>query len=141
LAILFSTSIYLNASSQRLRDSSHRSDPSDSIVENKRWVAGRRLFDEAHQRGEDLPLIWSHFAELTFWAIAADITVHESTTEYRFRNLTPIRGYRRRDLIVESTGAALPNEFIRSYALVRTPGFLTSDTERGLHSSKRRTRK
>ena len=123
---LFKTSVYVNASSNRLLAASRGGGPSLPLVEKKRWTTGCRLLDEARQRGEELPLVFSHFPNLTFWAVATDITVDENTTEYCFRNLRRIRGYRRRDLVVESTAAALPDEFIRSYALVRTPAFLAA---------------
>jgi hypothetical protein len=46
-------------------------------------------------------------------------------TRYRFSDLLPIPGRRiRKDLIVVSTKKFLPNNFIRSYAIVRTPEFL-----------------
>jgi hypothetical protein len=124
---LFKTAIYVNASSDRLRDASRGSDPSLPITEKKRWATGQKLLAEARGRGEELPLIFAQYAPLTFWAVAREITLHALTTEYQFTELRPLRDHRRSDLVVESTGAPLPDEFIRSYALVRTPEFLVAE--------------
>jgi len=128
---LFKSAIYVNASSDRLRDASRGSKPSVPITEKKRWATGLRLLTEARKRGQELPLIFAHYAPLTFWALARDITLHDSTTDYQFTNLQPLHGHRRRDLIVESTDLPLPDEFIRSYAIVRTPSFLIADETPG----------
>jgi hypothetical protein len=95
------------------------------ITEKKRWVTGYKLFLQARDRGEELPLIFAQYAPLTFWAVARDITIGQSTTDYQFVHLAPLHGRRRSDLVVSSTGAPLPDEFIRSYAIVRTPDFLS----------------
>ena len=122
---LFKYSIYVNASPERLRGASRGSEPSLPIVEKKRCARGQKLLAEARRRGEELPLVFAHFAPLTFWAVAREIKLQGNKTEYRFANLRPLRGYRRRDLVVDSTSSRLPDEFIRSYALIRTPDFLS----------------
>jgi hypothetical protein len=126
---LFHSAIYVNASSERLRAASRGGEPSAVITEKKRWVTGYNLFLQARDRGEELPLIFAQYAPLTFWAVARDITIGESTTDYQFAHLTPLQGRRRSDLVVASTSAPLADEFIRSYAIVRTPDFLS----RGMH--------
>jgi len=122
---IFHSAIYVNASSERLRAASRGGEPSSVITEKKRWVTGYKLFLQARDRGEELPLIFAQYTPLTFWAVARDITVGESTTDYQFAHLTALQRRRRSDLIVASTGAPLPDEFIRSYAIIRTPDFLS----------------
>jgi hypothetical protein len=122
---LFQFAIYVNASSDRLVSASRDASVSLVITEKKRWVTGYKLFRQARDRGEELPLIFAQYAPLTFWAVAHDITIGQSTTDYQFSQLVPLHGRRRSDLIVASTGAPLPDEFIRSYAIVRTPDFLS----------------
>lgn len=122
---LFKSAIYVNAGSDRLQDASRGNKPSKPITENKRWIKGQKLLAQARARKEELPLIFTHlYAQLTFWALTRKIILHDFTTEYQFADLRPLSGYRRSDLVVESTGAPLPDRFIRSYALVRTPDFL-----------------
>ncbi|WP_437497542.1 HNH endonuclease [Sorangium sp. So ce1099] len=121
---LFDLAIYVNASPARLEEASNGARPSVAIVENKRWVRGRQLLEQARENRLELPLIFAQFEPLTSWALARDIVVHESTTEYRFAKLRRLRGHRRSDLTLDSTGGPLPDSFIRSYAIVRTPPFL-----------------
>jgi hypothetical protein len=80
-------------------------------------------------QGKELPLIFAWFAELTFWAIATEILVNEDGTSYRFAHLCPIKGCHRNDLTLVNTGKPPPNNFIRSYALVKTPKFLVREQE------------
>jgi hypothetical protein len=127
---LFHFAIYVNASSERLCSASRGVAPSLVITEKKRWVTGYKLFLQARDRGEELPLIFAQYAPLTFWAVARDITIGQSTTDYQFAHLAPLHGRRRSDLVVASTGAPLPDEFIRSYAIVRTPDFLSRGTHK-----------
>jgi len=118
------SAIYVNASDAHLLAASCGESPSRPLPERKRWVTGYERFQEAKRLGQDLPLIFATYAELTFWALATDIEVGDKGTTYRFSNLSPIKGHRRSDLVLENTGARLADSFIRSYALVRTPKFL-----------------
>ncbi len=122
---LHASSVYVNAASTRLEAASRNGDTSLEIREGKRWVTGRALLVDARRSGAELPLIFAHYAELTYWALARAIEVDETGTTYTFSNLTPITaGFRRNDLTVKSSGARLPDDFIRSYAIVETPPFL-----------------
>lgn len=126
MSTLFKSAIYVNASSNRLRAASRGSEPSLPLSEKKRWTSGQKLLAEARSRGEELPLIFAQYAPLTFWAVAREITLHQGATEYQFSDLRPLHGYRRSDLAVVKTGAPLPDEFIRSYAVVQTPEFMSA---------------
>ena len=121
---LFPSAIYVNASVDRLRAASSGSAPSTPIVEGKRWAGGLKLFTEARAARQVLPLIFAQNATLAFWAEAESIDLGDSSTRYTFTNLRGLKGRRRSDLTVESSGAPLSDDFIRSYALVRTPSFL-----------------
>jgi hypothetical protein len=123
---LYPSAIYVNASTEHLLAASCGDRPSKPIGEGKRWVTGYQWYQDAKLQGQALPLIFAHYAALTFWAIATDIEVSESETAYRFKDLHLIRSHRRSDLTVAKTGLSLPDNFIRSYALVRTPDFLLS---------------
>ena len=95
------------------------------ITENKPWVTGYKLFLQARDRGEELPLIFAQYAPLTFWAVARNVTIGQSTTDYQFAHLAPLHGRRRSDLVVVSKSKPLSDDYIRSYAIVRTPDFLS----------------
>jgi hypothetical protein len=116
--------IYVNASSANLRAASRGANPSTPIEEGKRWTSGANQLSESRANGAILPLIFAQYRELSYWAQAATIELTESGTLYSFVRLQPLSGHFRNDLIVDSSGSSLPNEFIRSYAIVRTPSFL-----------------
>ncbi len=120
--------IYVNASSDRLRAANRGEVPSASITEKKAWTTGERLLEEASAAGVLLPLIFAQYAPLTYWGIARSIKVNAASkqTVYRFSHLMPVQARHRHDLVVASTGRPLPDNFIRSYAIVRTPSFLAS---------------
>jgi hypothetical protein len=83
MSALFKSAIYVNASSDRLEAASRGVQPSMPITEKKRWVTGRKLLVEARSRDENLPLIFAQHAPLTFWALAHEIILRDSTTEYK----------------------------------------------------------
>jgi hypothetical protein len=73
--------------------------------------------------------------------LLADLRKRKLDTRYRFAELQKIPGRRKRkDLIVVSTKKPLPNEFIRSYALVPTPSFLKSGGGQSSASKMKETR-
>ncbi|MGO9325867.1 MAG: hypothetical protein ACLP07_15025 [Terracidiphilus sp.] len=127
---LFSTAIYVNRASASLPRAIEGKAISDQLKENRPWTSGERLLDKAREGGCDLPLIFAQYAKLEYWAVAEEIIVAEEggekVTRYRFSNLQRIPGRtrQRNDLTVISTGKPLPNDFIRSYSLVKTPDFL-----------------
>jgi hypothetical protein len=84
---LFQFAVYVNASSDRLVSASRGASASLVITEKKRWVTGYKFFRQARDRGEELPLVFAQYAPLTFWAVARDITIGQSTTDYQFAHL------------------------------------------------------
>jgi hypothetical protein len=128
---LFHTAIYVNRASESLPKAVEGKDISDALTEYRPWTSGKKLFDDARESGCDLALIFAQFSQLDYWAIAEDITVREDNdgkkvTNYRFSSLQKIPGRARyrSDLTVLTTGEPLPDAFIRSYVLVKTPAFL-----------------
>jgi hypothetical protein len=89
-------------------------------------VTGEKLWRKAVRCEQPLPLIFSHFVDLTFLAIATSVNVSGDRTFVTFEHLQPILGRERRDLIVVSTGNELPDQFIKSYAIVIIPRFIVN---------------
>jgi hypothetical protein len=125
---LFHAAIYVNRSSDALAQALKEKKGADVLVERKSWVTGWNLLKTAHATGFDIALIFAHFEDLEYWAIAREITLEpDGGTRCRFSDLKRIPKQPRRqrkDLTVLSTKKPLPNNFIRSYALVETPKFL-----------------
>ena len=127
---LFKTAIYVNRASATLKKAIQGKEISDSLIENRPWASGEKIFAKASDSSCDLALIFAQYEKLEYWAVAREIVAGEEdgkrVTRYRFSNLQRIPGRtrQRNDLTVISTGRPLPNEFIRSYSLVQTPDFL-----------------
>lgn len=130
---LFPFAIYVNAASERLREADHGTAPSSPIVEHKLWRTGVKLWHQAKTDHMRLPLIFAQYASLTYWAVAHSVRPNEGnkTTTYQFASLSSLEGlgYVRASLTLMRGGSRLPNSFIRSYAIVHTPPFL-SDLDR-----------
>jgi hypothetical protein len=123
---LFHTSIYVNRASETLKKFEGKK-RSSSLSEGKAWVTGKKIFEEARDSGHDVALIFAQYRELDYWAIATAIEIQgDGSTDYSFSNLQPIpnSAHKRSDLTVKSTGKRMSNNFIRSYAIVKTPQFL-----------------
>lgn len=123
---LFKTAIYVNRATNTLLDVNRGKEASLPFTEHRPWVNGERLLAKLPD-SYDLVLIFAHYETLTYWAIAREIMVDNAkrTTQYCFSDLKEIPGIRpRKDLIVNSTGTRLPNNYIRSYVLVKTPDFV-----------------
>ncbi len=128
---LFHTAIYVNRDPKTLRKASHGKDTSDPLTEHKPWTTGKKLLAQAQDAGRELALIFGYYERLEYWAMAREIVVEtegedKPVTRYRFADLQRIPGPKRerKDLTVVSTKRPLPNDFIKSYALVQTPSFL-----------------
>jgi guanosine-3',5'-bis(diphosphate) 3'-pyrophosphohydrolase len=115
----------LNRKPDALRKASHGDSPSAPITEDKIWRAGAELLGTAHASRCELPLIFGYYAPLTYWAVAREINVGEKRTTYRFASLRELAGgFRRSDLVHAGDLKPLSDDFIRSYAIVKTPYFI-----------------
>ena len=136
---LFKTAIYVNRASASLPKAIDGKEVSDPLIEYRAWTSGESLLADARDRGFDLALIFAQYEKLEYWAIAEEIAVLEEdgkrVTRYRFSNLreVPGRNRQRNDLTVLSTGERLPNGYIRSYVLVKTPDFLEQKPGKKVH--------
>lgn len=104
------------------------------FTEKRAWITGSRLFHNAVQAGQRMPIIFADAATtqgLIYYAYLTDVHVlgenNEGPTRYSFTGLTPIDGeppkstLRKRDRKLP-----LSDDNIRPYAVVYTPDFLRS---------------
>ena len=100
------------------------------LAENKAWTTGRLLWDQARRSGELMPLVFSGAEKntgLIYWATIDDITIDEEsrTTACTYSDLRTIVPYKpKSSLRLRSTGQPISEDFIRPYAVCRTPAFL-----------------
>jgi hypothetical protein len=98
------------------------------FTEKKKWATGLRLFEQAKQRGEHLPIIFAggeRIDGLLYWAIVTDLQSSGESTSYSFANLRRLRSKPSlSSLTLKSTSKPLSNDFIRPYAIVHTPSYI-----------------
>lgn len=97
------------------------------LTERKRWVSGDKLFDYAMAAGHRMPLLLSGAEADTgviFWALIDELAVN-GVTNCRYSELRRVEPARPlSSLILKSTGKAMSDDYIRPYAICRTPDWL-----------------
>lgn len=94
----------------------------------QRWVTGWRLFAQARQNEERMPVLFAASAgpsELRYWATLTAVELHKTGTSYHFDNLAPLYPpLPRSALIKRSDDQPLSENVSRPYAIVYTPSLL-----------------
>lgn len=93
-----------------------------SLTERNVWKTGSKLWSEAERSGERMPLVFSGADDETglfYWVIINDIKIdyenRSTTCSYTdLRDINPRRDGKR----------PLSDDYIRPYAICKTPGFL-----------------
>lgn len=98
-------------------------------IERKRWVAANQLLEDAKPQRKRLPIVFAP-AEATDplfgWALLENVAVDIKSTTYSFIGLRRFENPRpRKDTLKKRRdGKSLGKEFIRPYAICRTPRYL-----------------
>ena len=103
--------------------------PSTFVV-GQSMVTAAKLFGEARVAGRDVAVLFGNATDcsrLVYWGRLTAIDVGESDTHYTVFPVHSLgRGRRTQELVLGSKGERIAAGFIRPYAIVRTPGFLTA---------------
>ena len=86
-----------------------------------------KLFAQANADGELMPIIFSDATfciRLIFRGILTDIEVADRSTKLTFGPLKRIHGKRTQELVLRHTGKQIADNYIRPYAVCRTPEWL-----------------
>lgn len=98
--------------------------------EAKPWVSAAKLLAEARRDGRALPIVFADAADcsaLLFWGELREVRIDEQGTEYAVASLRPIEGNRApQQLVLLRSDRTIAPDFIRPYALCRTPAFLSA---------------
>lgn len=98
-----------------------------TFEENKRWVEGEKLFNEAKKNGERMPILFAAAEKESgplCYAMLTDLRLDPNShkTRYSFTGLTPFYEDRpKSSLIKKSDGKPLSDNYIRPYAICLTP--------------------
>ena len=96
-------------------------------MERKAWTTGYRLWNEAIGAGSVMPVIFAdatNCSRLLSWGILTQVTIEGETTEYSVNAMRRIKGRTPQELELKSTGKTIAPNFIRPYAIVKTPSFI-----------------
>jgi hypothetical protein len=100
-----------------------------TFAEDKPWVAGRELWQEAQVAGLGMPVLLGdarHCSRLLYWGLLTSIELGDGSTDYTVDKVRRLKGkHTPQELILRSTGRQIAPNFIRPYAIVVTPEFLT----------------
>lgn len=99
------------------------------LIEHKRWVTGRRLWAEAKQADQQMPILFSAAEEhmgIIYWAIVDSVMIAGNQTTCLYFDLRKVAPARQRSELTLRTGnRPLSDNLIRPYAICWTPHFLT----------------
>ena len=97
-------------------------------MERKSWTTAQNWLEEAACLGEKIPILFGDATDcsrLTHWALLDDVHIDDGETRFSFSRLKRFRPVRAtHDLRLVSTNEKLSRDYIRPYALVRTPSDL-----------------
>jgi hypothetical protein len=99
------------------------------FTEVREWKTVASLFEEARKNGERFPVILSDAAynsePLLLWGVLHKLEIKGGSTTVQLTDVQRVRGKRgRQDLVLRDTGKKIKANFIRPYAICRTPDFL-----------------
>lgn len=104
------------------------------IKENRNWATAQRLLKEAQAENLRMMVVFAaaeYTHDLIYYGTLASIKIskkssNKAVTTFRVAELTRFKGIKplKTSLIVESSGKAIPDRFIRPYAICKTPKLL-----------------
>lgn len=129
---VFPKCVYTILHTDRL-DDMFRQGGSIKLTEKKKWATAASLFQSATRNNESFYVIYAPAEatwELIYFAKIKNIEItSDGKTEYEIENLTPIPQPRpnKTNLILAGTGQPINENFIRPYAICKTPEFLRTN--------------
>ena len=124
---MFEFSIYTIAHGAKLAKAARKS-RATKFSEAKIWKTGDRLQTKAKSAGAVMPVVFGDATNcryLLWWGILKTIVIEDTTTHYFVEQVRPIKGkHTPQELVLRSTGKHIAPNFIRPYAICRTPSFL-----------------
>jgi hypothetical protein len=102
--------------------------------ESKAWVTGRRLWQQAQAAGVGFPILLGDATGcrgLEYWGLLSAVKIKGEATHFTVDRVRRLRGtHTPQNLVLRSTGKHIAPNFIRPYAICRTPAFLTKHNGR-----------
>ena len=97
--------------------------------ESKAWVTGQQLWEEAQAAGLGFPVLFGDATDcsrLEYWGLLAAVEIEGESTRFTVERVRPLPGsHTPQELVLRSTREHIAPNFIRPYAICRTPAFLS----------------
>jgi hypothetical protein len=99
--------------------------------EQKKWKTTHNLWHQAHVAKQGMPVLFGDAADCSrvlYWGFLTDVEVRDDFTTFSVDRLRRLAGeHAPQELVLRSSGKRIAPNFIRPYAICRTPDFLDSD--------------
>jgi hypothetical protein len=107
-----------------------------TFPQSKAWVTARQLWQRAQAVGVGLPVLLGDATDcsrLVYWGLLTRVEIEDGATRFTVHRVRPLPGsHTPQELVLRSTGQHIAPNFIRPYAICRTPAFLSEqDAEPG----------
>ncbi len=102
-----------------------------SYQESKPWITGLELWEQAQAKGMDFAILLgdaTDCSKLVSWGVLTKIEIKGDETTFTVDRVRKLEGnHCPQDLVLVSTGEHIAPNFIRPYAICRTPTFLNEE--------------
>ena len=120
--------VYTIKHPNELAGSARRGGPAPFQVA-RAWVTGRQLWQQAQAAGVGFPVLLGDATDcsrLEYWGLLTGVEIEGKVTHYTVDRVRPLPGrHAPQELVLRNSGKHIAPNFIRSYAICRTPGFLS----------------
>jgi hypothetical protein len=101
-----------------------------TFPESRAWVTGQQLWQQARAAGLGFPVLFGDATDcsrLEYWGLLTGVEIKDKATSYIVDRVRPLPGsHTPQELVLRRTGEHIAPNFIRPYAICRTPAFLSA---------------
>jgi hypothetical protein len=120
--------VYTIVHSDRLAEAAQQGGPT-TFRESRAWVTGRQLWQKAQAAGVGFPVLLGDATDcsrIDYWGLLIGVEIEGKATRFTVDRVRPLPvSHTPQELVLRSTGAHIAPNFIRPYAICRTPAFLS----------------
>jgi hypothetical protein len=134
MAKLFSDYCVYTIVHKELLDKAAEQGGRTTFSESKRWVTGEQLCQQARADHLGFPVLLGDATDcsrLEYWGLLNSVEIKGQSTRFTVDQVWTLReSHRPQELVLRSTGKHIAPNFIRPYAICRTPEFLKAQRRR-----------
>jgi hypothetical protein len=115
---------------------------STTFRESRAWVTGRQLWQQAQAAGLGFPVLLGDATDcsrLEYWGLLTRVEINGDATRFTVDRVRALSGsHTPQQLVLRRTGEHIAPNFIRPYAICRTPTFLSEQGGESRSSTNKR---